>query len=127
MGQRKAVTKVTATRYRSASKGAKAKILDELCELTGWHRWTRKRDGGAAHGLVRDGRPSRQANGAVPARDRAPAAACEELDLDDARATKWCSMSAATIDQRLARKRERLQLRVPFGLNKEPAASRQFR
>jgi len=37
MGQRKAVTKATATRYRSVSKGAKAKILDELCELTGWH------------------------------------------------------------------------------------------
>ena len=32
MGQRKAVTKATATRYRSVSKGAKAKILDEPCE-----------------------------------------------------------------------------------------------
>lgn len=34
--QRKAVTK--ATRYRSASKGAKVVILDELCATTGWHR-----------------------------------------------------------------------------------------
>ena len=31
MSQRKAVTKATATRYRSASKGAKVVILDELC------------------------------------------------------------------------------------------------
>jgi len=36
-GPAQAVTKATATRYRSVSKGAKAKILDELRELTGWH------------------------------------------------------------------------------------------
>jgi hypothetical protein len=38
MSQRKAVTKATATRYRSASKGAKVVILDELCATNGWHR-----------------------------------------------------------------------------------------
>lgn len=34
MAQRHAVTRATAVRYRSASKTAKAVILDELCELT---------------------------------------------------------------------------------------------
>jgi hypothetical protein len=35
MSQRKAVTKATATRYWSSSRAAKARVLDELCELTG--------------------------------------------------------------------------------------------
>lgn len=38
MGERKAVTKEMARRYRTASKKAKAAMLDELCGLTGWHR-----------------------------------------------------------------------------------------
>src|ERR1035437_4735783 len=38
MGPPKVVTKATATRYRSSSRAVWAKVLDELCELTGWQR-----------------------------------------------------------------------------------------
>lgn len=38
MSERRAVTKVVATRYARSAKAVKKQIPDELCATTGWHR-----------------------------------------------------------------------------------------
>src|SRR5665648_887739 len=38
MSERRAVTKTIARRYRGQDRAGKKVILDELCELAGWHR-----------------------------------------------------------------------------------------
>ncbi|CCG01398.1 integrase catalytic domain-containing protein [Blastococcus saxobsidens] len=141
MGQRKAVTKTTAKRYRSASKSEKAAILTELCAVTGWHRDHARK----ALRLALAGEPPRRARAPrppvygedvlVPLRKiwavlDAPAGkrlapflpeittALEragELDLTPAVRAQLVGMSAATIDRRLAGDRKKLQLKGRSG------------
>jgi hypothetical protein len=141
MSQRKAVTRATATRYRSASKGSKAVILDELRQLTGWHRDHARKALRRALGPRRVVTPRkrraptygedvmvalRKVWGVMdaPAGKRMapflPAIvgrlrAFHELDLDDATAAMLCAMSAATIDRRLAGERRRLEFKGRSG------------
>jgi hypothetical protein len=71
MSQRKAVTRAMATRYRASSRKGKAKVLDELCGLTGRHR-DHARKALRKVWAVMDV-PAGKGDGAVPGRDRRPA------------------------------------------------------
>jgi hypothetical protein len=127
MVQRRAVTNRLATKYRQASRSEKSEILDQLVELTGWHRdharselrragTVRVVSGGKARtptysarvvsGLEQCWRVAR-----CPAGKRlAPMLAVlvpmlrrdGELDITDREAELLVAMSAATIDRRLA-------------------------
>ncbi|MBK5249322.1 MAG: transposase family protein [Actinomycetales bacterium] len=145
MRERQAVTRTVATRYRSASKGAKKQILDELCATTGWHRDHARKALRQALGTRPVGRTRRK-----PAKPRPPKygeeviaalrkvwavmncaagkrmapfmaeiverlRGCGELDITDETAALLCSMSAATIDRRLAADRKKLALKGRSG------------
>lgn len=140
MTERKAVTETTAVRYILEGKRGKSRILDELCANTGWHRnHARKALKAALAPKVvtpRSPRPVRYGPEVIaaltvcwtvlgmPAGKRLAPMLAElvavlrhfrELVVSDETAALLVSMSAATIDRRLADERARCKLRGHVG------------
>jgi hypothetical protein len=136
LAERRAVTEATAVRYDMASKGGKSRILDELCANTGWHRNHARKALKSAlrpRGVVpRSPRPVKYGPEVIaaltfcwtvlgmPAGKRLAPMLGElvavlrhfgELAVDENTTELLVSMSAATIDRRLAPERRKLQLR----------------
>lgn len=140
LAQRRVITETTATRYQAASKYGKGLILDELCANTGWHRnHARKALKSALAPKIlnpRSPRPVRYGPDVIaalvicwtvlgmPAGKRPAPMLAElvavlrhfrELVISDETAALLVSMSAATIDRRLAAERARYKIRGRVG------------
>jgi Integrase core domain len=136
LAERRAVTEATAIRYAQADKQTKGVILDELCATTGWHRGhARKALTSALQPRAvspRRSRPPKYGPEVIaaltvcwtvlgmPAGKRLAPMLTElvavlrhfgELIIDDATAALLVSMSAATIDRRLAPERRKHRLK----------------
>jgi hypothetical protein len=136
LAERKAVTEATAIRYSQADKQTKGVILDELCATTGWHRnHARKALTSVLQPKLvspRGPRPPTYGPDVIaaltvcwtvlgmPAGKRLAPMLGElvmvlrhfgELVIDDATAALLVSMSAATIDRRLAGERAKHRLK----------------
>jgi hypothetical protein len=136
LAERRAVTETTANRYSVASKRGKGRILDELCANTGWHRnHARKALKAVLKPKVvapRSPQPLKYGPDVIaaltvcwtvlgmPAGKRLAPMLAElvavlrlfgELVIDEDTAELLVSMSAATIDRRLAGERRKHQLK----------------
>jgi hypothetical protein len=140
LAERKAVAQAAAIRYQKAGKRGKTQILDELCANTGWHRSHARKALKAALAprilTVRGPRPVTYGPEVIaaltvcwtvlgmPAGKRLAPMLAElvavlrhfrELAISDQTAALLVSMSAATIDRRLADERAKCKIRGRVG------------